>query len=221
MKQTKIFIILFLMTSVFIFPVIWANYSDISYDGDGSSEDGKRSSAPTIKILVIQGAGYFLKSHADFQLFLNKIELAELHGADFIELQDILNAAVNSMESAKSNYFALKNLAAVTPYNQAVIEKLRAFDYDGFLKEKGLNAAVFSRVKGFLIKGDVTGAYESVFLDTVELMDRLENIKKDIDKNKIPDISRLWELNQKYSDTMFFGQYIAAIFFEIRGIIKD
>ncbi|NIM11172.1 MAG: hypothetical protein GTO45_04210, partial [Candidatus Aminicenantes bacterium] len=196
------------------------NYSDISYDGDGSSEDGKRSSTPTIKILVIQGAGCFLKSHSDFQLFLNKIELAELNGADFIELQDILNAAINSMECANTTYFNLKNLAADTPYNQEVIEQLRTFDYDGFLEGKGLNAAVFSRVKGFLIKRDVTGAYESMFLDTVDLLDRLNQIKQDIDNNKIPDISKLWELNQEYSDTLFFGQYTAAIFFEIHGIIK-
>jgi hypothetical protein len=89
------------------------------------------------------------------------------------------------------------------------------FDYDGFLEEKGLNPAVFSSVKGFLIKGDIAGAYESTFSDTADLLERLNNIKHDIDNNTIPDISILWELNQKYSDALFFGQYISMIFKEI------
>jgi hypothetical protein len=216
MKKLSIFLILVLSISIGVFGVITGNWSETAYnETNNTGNDGKRSSTPTIKILVIQGAGYFLKSHADFQIFLNKIELAELNGADFIELQDILNTAVNSMGNTKSKYFVLKNLAAVTPYNQAVIEKLMAFDYCGFLEGKGLNFDVFFRVKGFLIKGDVTGAYESMFSDTVDLLDRLNQIKQDIDSNTIPDISKLWELNQKYSDALFFGQYISMIFKEI------
>ncbi|NIM11171.1 MAG: hypothetical protein GTO45_04205 [Candidatus Aminicenantes bacterium] len=215
MKKLSLFVILILLASLSCYGVIWMNYSECAYTGQ-CEEEGRESSGGWINQLIIEGAGYFLQSHSDFQLFLNRIELSELYGTNFKELRIILYMAGFNMNAAKGTYFELKAVSGAIPYNPIVIDKLRTFDYERFLEEKGLNSAVFSRVKGFLIKGDVTGAYESVFSDTVDLLDRLENIKKDIDKDTIPDISKLWELNQKYSDALFFGQYISMIFKEIQ-----
>jgi len=211
MKSLKLLIPLFFLTSLCVFPVVWGNWTDGAYTSGSSGNDGKRSSSPSIKVLVIQGAGHFLKSHSDYQLFLNRVELAELAGADFSELRDILNSTISSMESTNITYFELKNLAAATPYNQEVIEKLKTFDYHGFQEGKGFNTGIFLEVKSVLSKGNVTGAYESMFSKTAGLLERLNNIKKDIDNNIIPDIYGLWELNQKYSDALFFGQYTAMI----------
>ncbi|MCP5045857.1 MAG: hypothetical protein GY940_01700, partial [bacterium] len=76
MKHLKLFVILFFLTSLCVFPAIWANGTEETYEGNdgGSSYDGKHNASLSIRELVIRGAGYFLKSRADFQNLLYHIE---------------------------------------------------------------------------------------------------------------------------------------------------
>jgi hypothetical protein len=210
-----ILIIMLLVPGV-IFGTVWANWFECAYgecpESNSSSSVAGIQSVGHIGTLVIIGAGHFLKSHSDFQLFLNKYELSELHGICFEELQLILNNCIYSMESTKFTYYDLKTIAALTPYDQSVIENLKEFDYDGFLQGLNLNPAVFQKVRGFLSHGDVNGSINAIYLKTLKLLPMLYSIKIDIDKNTLPEISKLWELNQEYSNALLFGQYIAWIF---------
>ena len=216
MKKLILFTIVILFASIGLFGTISFNYSPIAYDGEDSSN--KAISNNQIDTLVVLGAGHFLKSHSDFLLFLSKVEIAELSGANFEELLDILISVISSMENAKTTYYDLKNLAALTPYNQAVLDKLKNFDYDSFLEEKGnLNSFVFKKVKGFLSSGDVTGAYAEMSSYLDDLLKILQTLRQGIAKNIFPEISGLWELNQKYSNALFFGQYVAIIFKAIQS----
>lgn len=201
--------------------VVSGNGSERGYGGgggDGSKSGGKNTDEnPVIRNLLILGAGHFLKSHSDFQMFLNKIEFAELNGASFEELRNILIGAINSMESSKYIYFNLKTVAFATPYNQAVIDLLKGFGYDAFTYGKDLNLQVFEKLKEFLVNGDITGTYVKIHADTLEILELLYEVKQSVDSEIFPDIKDLWTLNQKYSNSLFFGQYLSMIFESIGG----
>ncbi len=206
---SKLFIGAFIIWALnsYSFAYIWANYSDCAF-----SETCEEKSTSTIKTYVIEGAGYFLSSHSDSLLFLNRIEVSELKGIDYGELQEIMKKAISNMKGAKESYTALTELAQASPYNAAFIQRLLDFDYDSFKKGNNLNGVIFADVKGYLGKGDVRGFYSRLLLDTGKLLKSLNLIKTTVDAEKFPGISELWRLNDNFSKTLLFGQYAAEIF---------
>jgi hypothetical protein len=133
-----------------------------------------------------------------------------------MKLQKTLNAAIFYLEQARVSYSQLKNLAAVTPYNQEVISKLLNFFYESFQQKNDLFPVIFAKVKGFLASGNVTGIYNEFYSYTGEILDLLYLLKKDIDAEIFPDISTAWSVNQKYSEIKLFGQYTAQIFYSLK-----
>jgi hypothetical protein len=173
---------------------------------------------PTIRELIVEGGGYLLQSSSDINGFFNKIELAELssNGPDYKILQGAIRSAIYNMEKTRTTYYQLKTLANVTPYNQEVIFKLVNFDYDSFQQENGLFPAIFGKVKGLLIVGNVTGVYDKFYSYTGQILDLLYTLKKDIDAEIFPDISNVWSVNQIYSEFKLLGQYVAQVFYSIK-----
>lgn len=215
MRLSSICFIIFFLFSGAVFGTISANYSPCAYQGGCPEAINKTSihdSVSQINTLVILGAGHFLKSHSDLQLFLNKYELSQLSGINYNELQSILNDAVIGMENARDTYFDLKTVASSTDYNKAVIADLHDFDYEAFHDGRNLNPVVFKEVVGYLSKGDVTGSYIAIYSKVTDILERLNGIKRYIDNNSLPEVSLLWELNQEYSNALLFGQYIASVF---------
>jgi hypothetical protein len=216
MKKPKIvfsFIVLLLLISANTYPAMIANYSCIYFLPDQCVTGEKANPAPTIGFLVVEGAGYFLDSHADMLLFLNRIEMAELTGIDYTGLQVLLANAIEKMEKANAAYFQLKKLAAETPYNPPVIDKLETFDYQSFQKKRGLNEVIFRGVSELLARGDVRGVYKRLHKETAGLLKYLYRIKSSIDSGIFPEISVLWRANEKYAETLLFGQICAEIFY--------
>jgi hypothetical protein len=191
----------------------FANEGDRAYKGGGKYDE--KGDTKTIREYTIEGAAYFLQSHSDFLLFLKKIELSELNGLEYPELQDIINSTIENIEKAKDAYINLISVAKATPYNGEVIEKLLLFDYTGFQREKGLNNVIFSKVAEFLSKGDVTGLYIQLKLDIESILEQLSNIQTSVDNEKFPEISNLWLINQKCSELILFGQYSSEVFFMV------
>jgi hypothetical protein len=169
----------------------------------------------TIRQLIVAGGSHFLKSAGYINQFFNLVESSELTAPDYRGLQKSLNAAISYMQQAKYNYLQLKNLASETPYNQEVIYRLLNFDYDSFQEENGLFPVIFKKVKGFLATGNVTGIYNEFYSYTERILDLLYTFKKDIDSEIFPDLSSLWNVNQKYSEVKLFGQYVAMVFYSI------
>ena len=209
MKRFSLIIILVLVTSVAIFGVVVYNHGESAYE---KKDNTKEATGTQIKTLIIFAGGHFLKSHAGFQEFLQKIELAELTGTDYNELQDILNGAIGEIESAKTTYYNLKNLAAATPYNQTVIDALAFFNYTGFLNENSLNSIIFCEVENLFKNGNVTGLYEDAYEMIVAISELLQPVKNDIDQSIFPDIALLWQVNQIYFNFYLKGQYASMIF---------
>ena len=117
-----------------------------------------------------------------------------------------------NMEKASATYEALISTARETPYNPAVLEKLTTFDFKTFVKAKKLNTAIFSRIEGFLKKGNVTGVYVLLKSDMDNILLRLKSLKAVIDAGGTPGISQLLELNQVYCYSMLTGQYLSQVF---------
>jgi hypothetical protein len=162
---------------------------------------------------IIEGASNFLKSYSDILLLMQMVEVDTGNTED---MNEIIQNAIRSLGDSKTDYDNLCFLAEVTPYNITVINRLKDFDYDAYFNgEKGLNPAVFNRVKAFLKSGDVKGVYNAMFQDISEIMEKLKSIENGINAAGLPDIIELRELNQLYSNDLLFGQYAAQIFSEI------
>lgn len=215
-KSRLILLIAIFLFSNKMFGLIVLNESQKGYEKPNLTNEPITGNAQPIELFIIQGGGHFLKSCSDFQLFLNKIELADLYGLNYDDLIKMLNNAIYSMECAKTNYSDLIDVAEKTPYNQIIIDKLKSFDYDSFQKNKGLICDIIQKIKGFLVNGNITGAYKETYSYTVDSLTYLYGIKETIDNKIFPDVSMLWVLNQKYSECKLFGQYISQIFFELK-----
>jgi len=195
-----------------------ANHSDGAFTGDDSSSTGESTLAcySTIRELIIKGAEYFFKAHADINLLSEKVEISDIYTADYYTLWWAVNSALDNMNLARYYYQELQYKANNTPYNQEVINKLKYFDYDSFQEQNKLLKEVFSEVKGYLKNGNVRGLYShtSTYFDT--LINNLETIKEELNAGKVPDNAHMWNLNQTCAKVHMFGQYVARIFYIIK-----
>jgi hypothetical protein len=213
MKKTTLILVLTLFVSMTLFGLVVGNHGDSGYNGSG---DGYNAIDNPLKTLIITGAGHFIQSHALFQQFLNKIELAELYGINYDELRGIINDTLANIENARTTYYDLLKLASVTPYNESFIAALESFDYDGFTEKNHFNAIIFSKLATLLKNGNLTGVYQEIYQKTGEISRLLHIVKASVDKDIFPEIPVLWEINQVYFDSYFFGQYAAMVFNEVK-----
>lgn len=198
---------------------MFGNTSESAYeDGDGTSSTGEATPACsyTIEELIIMGAKYYFKAHADINWLSENVETSDIYGADFYTLWQAVNSALENIETARYYYQELQYKANRTPYNQVVINKLLAFDYDSFQEEHGLLKDVFSEVKSYLVIGDVRGIYSRTSEYFDNLINLLETIKGEVYWWKIPANKNMWNLNQVCAKTHMFGQYVARVFEEIK-----
>lgn len=211
-----------LLTGLFLIFLTTNGFSRIYHNGSGGAyeppDGGEKTSTNVniIEIYVERGAGYFLKGYSDFITFLNRVELQEQNGVDYDELRQLIDSALNHIKNAKYTYHQLVGIAEVTPYNLAVISKLKNFDYDAFIEEKSLNRIIFEKeVEKYLAKGDITGIYKRTYqkLNTFEVI--LTSFKIEVDSNRIPGLPALWYLNESWMVALAAGQYVAGVFYEM------
>ncbi|MCP5048508.1 MAG: hypothetical protein GY940_15165, partial [bacterium] len=118
----------------------------------------------------------------------------------------------------KNTWNRLIMAADNTPYNPDVITKLEELDYTNFQMDRSatINKGVFEAVAGFLQKGDTRGVYKKLLMDIEALQRRVNVIKTDLENLRFPELKDLWGLNQTFSNTMLFGQYVAEVFYSIQ-----
>ncbi len=218
-----LFVMLMLIVSISAFPHIYANRVECAFEpGCETGGDGDESSlfvpsgSSLISMYIVEGAGYVLDARAGASTFMNRFETAELTGADYAGMRDTLSRVIDNLEKAKANFVFINYIAANTPYREPVIERLKAFDYNSMQKQWGLYANVFDRVKSYLSAGDVRGGFSAISKDLDLLLDRLYTLKADIDTEKFPSVQSVWQLNQAFSDNIFFGQYFAMVMAEVK-----
>jgi hypothetical protein len=202
-------IVILIITTSVSYARIMGNFTDIAYVVPVDPVDPDAKSKP-LNTCIVNGAGSFLKAYSHVILFLTRVEMADINGVNYIELRNILNNAVVNMEMAKDAYINLKQLMDATPYNPAVIDYLLAFDYNGFQEAYGLNASIFEKVGSYLGKGDVRGVFGYLLTRTADILEQLYKMKESVDTEKLPEIEDLWRINQEFSETMLFGQYVST-----------
>jgi hypothetical protein len=209
-------IFLLTLTTINLPARIIHNSSSTAFEGDTESTNPETRSITSgntsIEKIVIIAAGEYLNAYSNALILLNKIEMSDLMGVDFEEMQKIAETAVNSIQRTHYAYALLVEKAAVAQYNKTTLDKLFYFNYENFKKSHRLNTDIFNQVSTYLKSGDIRGAYDKIQLDTEELSLMLSNIKDSIDRYTIPENYQLWRMNEKFSDSMLFGQYVAEVF---------
>jgi hypothetical protein len=201
------FFIIFNMNS---FSYVVLNGSDGGYNGTPSNGIG--ISDISIKMLIEDGVGYFLKAQVDIQSFLNIIEWQDTRIINYIDLNQVIKNALTHMIMARSNFEELIKVAESTLYNFEVIERLKEFGYDSFVKEYNLNPYVFNIVKEYLIKGDITGTFKYTNEKFKEIEQVILKIQEEVSVYRLPGVSMCWRLNELCAEITLFGSYIARIF---------
>jgi hypothetical protein len=197
-----------------VLPYVRLNGGDEGYDENGGESFVYGSS---IKYFIMKGGGYYLDGYSGILKLLERIELSDVNGLDYAQLNQIIDSALDNMNNAHYYYLLLIMKAEVTPYNMTFIDKLKAFDYDGFESEHHLNGVVFARVEGYLKEGDITGTFKACRIDIVEIIAVLERIKGYASNNRMPVLKDIWLINELCSESLLFGQYAARVFAEIKN----
>lgn len=165
---------------------------------------------------LVEGAGYILDAHSGVMDFMNHFEMAELKGADYTGMGEILRRVIDNLENARNIYIIVNFTAENTPYNDVVIDRLKTFDYDAFRERNRLYPVVFDRLKGFLSNGDVRGVFAEVLKDIDGLLNRVYALKDTTDTAKLPGVQDIWGINQAFSESLFFGQYFSQVLYEVK-----
>lgn len=170
-----------------------------------------------LETYIIKSASSFLESYSYTLQYMKKTESMPLDGVNPVELKTLLVNALESMKHANECYVNLKNAADKMSYNPGVIEELKNFSYEGYLKSNSqyLNKELFREVKSYLFYGDIRGVYRKSVSDTAKIMVILNRLITATDEGIIPSLEDTWKVNQLYSQSLLFGQYVAQIFDKI------
>jgi len=216
MKYFKFIIILSLVvSSVNLHGYFFANEIENAFTPK-PCEGCKNYDTLFLKQLIIDGAGFFIQSNSQYQLFLKEVEFSGIYGINQEAIKNALDNAVKNMELANDTYNKLVPAANQFEYNPPVLEALYHFDYPGYRDLNQLNPTIFQQVEQLLKSGDVRGCLQWFYNATNEIQERLKIIKSCADICIMPEIPECWRLNQLYMETQIFGQYTAEIFMNLK-----
>ncbi|NIM12760.1 MAG: hypothetical protein GTO45_11700 [Candidatus Aminicenantes bacterium] len=203
-------IIFFTLSMNLVFARIYCNGAGGGYDdGGGESTDGKNM---TIENYIVEGSGHFLQAKKDIQELLEIVELQDVQGIDFENMNRVVYSALVNINHAIETYDNLIETAEATPYNEIVLSKLRYFNYFGYMIENGLNWIVFNNVEAYLCNGNITGVFKHSHYRFLEVRQLLNNVKEDVSMNKLSGTSVFWKLNETSDEISLFGSYVARVF---------
>lgn len=195
-----------------VFPVIFGNGSGSGYQRSAGNRGGGTGE---IEAYVIRGAGHYINAYGEILGFLNRYEMEPLSGIDFAECSAILNRALAHLDGAVATYRVLIKTAALTPYDEGVISRLRDFDFTAFMKGRGSDVNDLPEVTDLLRAGDITGVYQWIYSRLQGLRSALNTVKHEVSQNRLPAVNSIWELNRLCTHTMLVGQDLSQIFNEI------
>ncbi len=192
-------------------------FTILNGSGTGYGEDGTESvgTKKVVDIYIERGAGYFLSSYSDYLDFSNRFEMQDQEGIDFSEWNKKIDSALANIKLAKKNYELLIWEAENTPYNWNIIYRLMFFDYYGFMKLKRLNRDVFSDVEYYLGVGDINGVFKRIYNELDKTEEMLLKVKLNVDVKQQPNLELVWDLNDSYTYSLTFGQYVTRVFYAL------
>jgi hypothetical protein len=207
--KTLIILLFVPVIAIQSFPIIFANGSGGGYQ---TGEENLNGAANGMEALVIRGANEYLQAYADTLVFLRQMEMQPLQGIDYAGCRDILTGSLSHLHRAMETYRLLIRQAEATPYNTAVLMRLRDFDYKGFMERNGFDGVIIEKVKAQLLGGDITGFYRMIYSRMDQTRSLIAKVTGDVSQNKLPPVITLWQLNRMYYNTLRAGQFVAMVF---------
>jgi hypothetical protein len=181
----------------------------------GGSDDlslSKSGYVSDIRYFVIESAFYLLSGNQNYQDLLKTVELSELYGIDYKDLENKVSIVITDLEKAELIYSDLVSITANLVYENVKIKKLTVYDYENAGQSK--IPIIWEKVKNILSKGDVRGALKTTHQDVKNLIDNLKSIKDKITLKKFP-LSDFRQTNQLFFETQLFAQYCAEVYSKI------
>jgi hypothetical protein len=210
----SMFFIILMLSNNSLFAYISFNGSGSGYNDTNTGSDLTKNTA-SIDSLITESASCYLQGKADIQTLLNLVELQDVRGVDYTELQRLIASAVEHITNARLAYEKLVVTAKRTPYNPAVIEQLKDFDYNSFMLENRLNETIFKKVEGYLSNGDITGAFRHGLSVIRSIQWLLFIVANYVEFDQMPELEISWKLNELCAEFSLFGSYTARIFHSI------
>jgi hypothetical protein len=203
MKKVKIFVtVFFFIGSTYIFPIMWCNGTDCTFNPNECNQGGIASLASSLRPLIIEGAEHFYNG---VSVFMDAIKLYE--SSNFIDAKVRLAESAALMRLTSLIYNELYRESLSYDYNRTLIKALESFNYDEYHATYNLVPFVFQRVRGFLKAGDIRGVYKELEALTSQIATDIESL----DPFQIPQKEILWRINQQIVTSVLFGQYVAEI----------
>ncbi|MGD2093092.1 MAG: hypothetical protein PVH61_43425 [Candidatus Aminicenantes bacterium] len=207
--KTLIILLFVPVIAIQSFPIIFANGSGGGYQ---TGEENLNGAANGMEALVIRGANEYLQAYADTLVFLRQMEMQPLQGIDYAGCRDILAGSLSHLDRAMETYRLLIRQAEATPYNTAVLMRLKDFDYKGFMERNGFDGVIIEKVKAQLLEGDITGFYRMIYSRMDQTRSLIAKVTGDVSQDKLPPVITLWQLNRMYFNTLRAGQFVAMVF---------
>jgi hypothetical protein len=222
MKTNKIFNL-----KIFLFIIIFFIYQSNSFSrilcngagggyGEGTGGESSVCGGSLIENYIIEGAAHYLEAYSTILSFFNRVELANENNRDFFLWQLIVNKAVTRMIQAAAVYDILICVAETTPYNEAVLLKLKDFNYSQFRVDNGLKIEIFQEIEAYLQPGNITGVFKRIRANFQDIISRLETMHEEVSQGRMPALISLWNLNELCSSTLLFGQYVSRVFYTLQ-----
>jgi hypothetical protein len=170
-----------------------------------------------IEDLIITGASNFLQSYSRLLVVFRELEQQRLQPADMPALLKQTDLAFQDMGETRAAYVQLYQKALNTPYNTAVIARLKAFDYALFRVERSQGNKSEAAAISALKQGNICEVFRSAWMESEQILDSLMFLRHSLQNGFVPGVEFLWALNRAYSDSLSAGQAAARIFHEIAG----
>jgi hypothetical protein len=204
-------IAILMVCSGYLLPYVSLNGSGSGYES-GIPNGGKGIGTNVIESYVVESAGYYMEAKSSIETILNRIEYKDVKGMDYDELLLLVDNALVKIQAAAATFEQLIVIAEKTPYNQAVIEQLKSFDYYKFMEENSLIPVIFKESVQYLSRGDITGVYKYTYQSLKAIEALLITVKKALSLGNLPGIPVFWQLNEQCCRTSLFGSYCARVF---------
>lgn len=210
MSQSLIKKITFLIIFIIITASVWGL---ITFNGaDKAVDDGTPGLNHRIDRGTFDGASMYLKSYSDVLILLNVYELSGVTDFDFDYAIRLTESAIVSLKESQRVYLDIVKIGRLSGPISVKSDALMAFDYDGFVQKNSLNKTIMERVKSYLGKGDLYGAFHKAVQDQSEILRILEAVHEKLERKEVPQVQYFWTLLQKYAESTLFGNYATLVF---------
>lgn len=166
-----------------------------------------------IESRVIGGTSMFLQSNADAFLLFSEVESGYGADFDFTKAQELAESALMKLNTSREHYAQVLAMSVAADFENSGIERLRNFDFKGFVTANGLLAEIMERVAFHLREGDISGVLRQNLKNIDEVIIGMKEVQNLLQKEIKPPLESIWSLLQMYSEAILFGNYATLVFY--------